>query len=225
MKYSMNQPYELNDYFHAFNSDNLQYYESLKYFLLQTKKIKGDILEFGVGRARSVITTCHLINENKINKNYLAFDSFSGFGNITSKDKSYRNPKDGEWATSPKKQFRYNIENIKKIISLHIYKNNFKNVKFIKGFVEDTLPKKIKKIDSISFINLDLDLYSGHKVVLENTFEKLSKHGLIYFDDVIPKDKNPSFPGASIAVREFFQKKKIKKFECKLRKNLIIQKL
>ena len=225
MKNSMNQPYELNDYFHAFNSDNLQYYESLKYFLLQTKKIKGDILEFGVGRARSVITTCHLINENKINKNYLAFDSFSGFGNITSKDKSYRNPKDGEWATSPKKQFRYNIENIKKIISLHIYKNNFKNVKLIEGFVEDTLPKKIKKIKSISFINLDLDLYSGHKVVLENTFEKLSKYGLIYFDDVIPKDKNPPFPGAYIAVKEFFYKKKIKKYQCKLRKNLIIQKL
>jgi hypothetical protein len=225
MKYSMKQPYELNDYFHAFNSDNLQYYESLRYFLLQTKKIKGDILEFGVGRARSVITTCHLINENKIKKKYLAFDSFSGFGNITSKDKSYRNPKDGEWATSPKKQFKYNIENIKKIISLHIFKKNFKNVKLIKGFVEDTLPKKIREINSISFINLDLDLYSGHKVVLENTFGKLSKYGLIYFDDVIPKHKNPPFPGAYFAVKEFFNKKKIKKYQCKLRKNLIIQKL
>jgi len=221
----MNQPYELNDYFHAFNSDNLQYYESLKYFLLQTKKIKGDILEFGIGRGRSVITTCHLIHENKINKNYLAFDSFLGFGNITLKDKSFRNPKEGEWATSPKKQFKYSIKNIKKIVSLHIYNNNFKNVKFIKGFVEDTLPKKIKKINSISFVNLDLDLYSGHKVVLESIFEKLSKYGLIYFDDIIIKDKNRPFPGAYTAVREFFIKKKIKKYRCKLRKNLIIQKL
>ena len=225
MKYAIKQHKELSDYFHSFNSDNIQYYESLKYFLLKTKKIKGDILEFGIGRGRSIIATCHLINEYKIKKNFLAFDSFEGFGNISYHDKSYRNPKKGQWALSPKRQFKYSIKNIKKIISLHIYKNNFKNVKLIKGFVEDSLPKKIKNINSISFINLDLDLYSGHKVVLEETFKKLSKHGLIYFDDIIPKDKKPPFPGAYVAVREFFKNKKIRKFECKLRKNLVIQKL
>ena len=91
--------------------------------------------------------------------------------------------------------------------------------------MEDSLPKKIKNINSISFINLDLDLYSGHKVVLEKTFKKLSKHGLIYFDDIIPKDKKPPFPGAYVAVREFFKNKKIRKFDCELRKNLVIQKL
>ena len=216
---------ELNDYFHAFNSENIQYYDSLKNYLPKTVNVKGSILEFGIGRARSVITTCHLINEYKIKKNYIAFDSFEGFGNISSNDKSYRDPKIGDWSCSPKNQFKYTKGNVKKIVSYHIHKKNFQNVKFIKGFVENTLPKEMKKINSISFINLDLDLYSGHKIVLENTWEKLSKNGLIYFDDVIPGRKSDPFPGAAIAVKEFFKNKKIKRFICNLRKNLIIQKI
>jgi O-methyltransferase len=225
MKYSMIQHPELSDYFHAFNSENIQYYDSLKNYLLKTTNIKGSILEFGIGRARSVITTCHLINEYKIKKKFIAFDSFEGFGNISSNDKSYRNAKIGDWSSSPKKQFKYTKENMKKIVSYHIHKKNFQSVKFIKGFVENTLPKEIKKINSISFINLDLDLYSGHKTVLENTWEKLSKNGLIYFDDVFPALKSAPFPGAAIAVNEFFKNKKIKRFICNLRKNLIIQKI
>jgi len=225
MKYAMKQHPKLNDFFHAFNSDNIQYYDSIKNFLLKTKYINGDILEFGIGRARSVITTCHLINENRIKKRYIAFDSFEGFGNISSKDKSFRNPKKGDWSSSPKQQFKYTKKKIKKIISNHIFKENFKNVKLIKGFVENTLPKEIKKINSISFINLDLDLYSGHKTVLEHTWEKLSKNGLIYFDDVVPNQKKVPFPGASFAVSEFFKNKKVKKIICNLRKNLIIQKI
>jgi hypothetical protein len=224
MKYSINQHSKLDDYFHAFNSDNIQYYESLKYFLLKTKKVEGDILEFGIGRGRSMIATCYLMHEHNIYKKYFAFDSFEGFGNISDEDNSYRKPKKKEWAFSPKKEFSYNIKNIKKILSYHIYKNNFKEVKMIKGFVEDTLKKK--KFKSISFINLDLCLYSAHKTVLENTFEKLSKYGIIYLNDVILNDNKPRFPGAKIATSEFFKNKKnVKKFYCKLRKNLVIQKI
>ena len=108
MKYSMMQPQDLNDYYHVLNSDNIQYYESLKKFLLLTHKVKGDILEFGIGRGRSLIVTCHLINEYKIKKKFIAFDSFKGFGFINKKDKSYRNPKKGDWSASPKNQFKYN---------------------------------------------------------------------------------------------------------------------
>ena len=108
---------------------------------------------------------------------------------------------------------------------MRFFGKNFKNVKLIKGFVENTLSKEIKKIKSISFINLDLDLYSGHKIVLENTWEKLSKYGLIYFDDIVPGRKSNPFPGAAIAVKEFFKKKKIKRFTFNIRKNLIIQKI
>jgi hypothetical protein len=224
MRYKIKQHKNLNDYFHAFNSNNIQYYDSLKYFLLKTKKVKGDILEFGIGRGRSMIATCHIMNEYNINKKYFAFDSFKGFGKISDEDKSHRNPKIGEWAFSPKKKFKYNIKNIRKILSYHLYKNNFKKIKFIKGFVEDSIKKY--KFNSISFINLDLDLYSGHKTVLENCFEKLSKYGMIYFDDIVLKNKKVPFPGAYIATKEYFKNKKnIKKYYCKLRNCLVIQKI
>jgi hypothetical protein len=225
MRIVIKQHKKLNDYFHAFNSDNIQYYESLKYFLLKTKKVKGDILEFGIGRGRSMIATLHIMSEYNINKKIFAFDSFDGFGKISDEDKSYRNPKKREWAFSPKKQFKYNIKNIKKILSYHLYKKKIKKIKFIKGFVEDTLKKQ--KFNSISFINLDLDLYNGHKIVLEKTFEKLSKYGIIYLDDIILKSKKKApFPGAYTAVKEYFKNKKnIKKYYCKLRRCLVIQKI
>lgn len=225
MKYSMKQHKDLNDYFHAFNSENLQYYDSIKKNLELVKNVKGDILEFGIGRGRSLITICHIINEYKLKKNFYAFDSFSGFDHIDKKDESPRQPKKGEWSNSPKNQFKYTQKSIKKILKNHIYKNNFKKVRLIKGYVEDTLPKTISKIKSISFINLDLDLYSGHKVVLENTFSKISKNGIIYFDDIIPDDRSPDFPGAYKAFNEYFKNKRIKKYICRLRKNLIIRKL
>ena len=221
----MKQHLNLSDFFHAFNSDNLQYYDSIKFYLSKTLKVKGDILEFGIGRGRSLIAICHLINEFKIKKKFIAFDSFKGFDYISLKDKSYRNPKKGEWSASPKKEFSLTKKNIKKIISNHIFKKNFKDVRLVKGFVEETLEKEIKKIKLISFINLDLDLYSGHKTVLENSFDKLSKNGLIYFDDIVLGERNPPFPGPLVAVNEFFKNKKVKKYICPLRKNLIIKKI
>ena len=225
MKYSMKQHKNLNDYFHAFNSENIQYYDSIKKYLELVKNVKGDILQFGIGRGRSLIAICHIINEHKFKKNFYAFDSFEGFDFIDKKDKSLRKPKKGEWSKSPKNQFKYTPKSIKTILNNHIFISNFKKVKLVKGYVENTLPKIISKIRSISFINLDLDLYSGHKVVLENTFSKLSKNGIIYFDDIILSDKNPSFPGAKKAFKEFFANKRIKKYTCKLRKNLVIKKL
>lgn len=226
MKFKMKQPDDLNDYYHAFNSENIQYYESLKKYFILTKNIKGDIIEFGIGRGRSTIAICHLIHEFKLKKKFFAFDSFKGFGYITKKDISFRKPKNKDWSRSPKNQFKYNKKNIKKILNKHIYKKNFKDVTLIGDYVEKSLPKNIDKIKSISFINLDLDLYSGHKIVLEKTFKKLNKNGIIYFDDVGPHYAKKKFPGAEKAVKEFFKdKKNIKKYICEKRNNLIIQKL
>ena len=65
MKYSMTHPKDLSDFYHAFNSTNIQYFQSLKKFLLLTRNIKGEILEFGVGRGRSLIVICHIIHQYK----------------------------------------------------------------------------------------------------------------------------------------------------------------
>lgn len=225
MKYNMIQRKNLkSDYYHFFNSENIQYYDSIKKYMTMTKNVKGEILEFGIGRGRSSIAICHIINELNMKKKFIGFDSFLGFGEIGKNDKSYLNVKSGEWSNSPNNQFKYEKNTIKKIVYDHIFKKNFKKIEYIEGFIENTLLKKIKKINSISFINLDLDLYEGHKAVLNLTYDKLSKNGIIYFDDIVPSLKKDPFPGAKKAFNEFFKNKKIRRYICPFRKNMVIQK-
>ena len=229
MKYSIKQHRNANDYFHIFNSDNIQYFESIKKYILETKYVKGDIVECGVGRGRSLIALCYLKNELKLKKKIFAFDSFEGFDFINKKDKSFRNPKKKDWSHSPNQKIKYSKKFINKIIKLHIYKKNYVKFQLIKGFVEKTLPIHKTKIKKISFINCDVDLYSGHKSVLQNLWNNLSKEGVIYFDDIFPnKNKNISFPGAKIAFDNFFNKinkNEFRKIVDIQRGNLVVKKL
>ena len=193
-----------------------------------TQKIKGDIVECGIGRGRSLIAICHIINEWKQGKKVHAFDSFEGFGFINPQDRSFRDPKNGEWSHSPNEKIRHNKKFISRILELHIYEKNFKNVELVKGFVENTLPKHANKIKKISFLNADVDLYSGHTAILENLWTKISKNGIIYFDDIYHKKvKKVPFPGARKAYDYFFagKRKYIKELICEKRGNLIVQKI
>ena len=64
-------------------------------------------------------------------------------------------------AKSPDKKYKYNIDFIKRILKSHLYKKNKHPIKFVKGFIESKLPK-FKKINKISFIHCDVDLYLPH---------------------------------------------------------------
>ena len=88
---------ELDFKFHLLNSDNMQTLLSLENLIKKVSKVEGDIIEFGVGRGRSLIIISYLLSQLKIKKKLYAFDSFQGFGLIHKKDKSFRNPKKGEW--------------------------------------------------------------------------------------------------------------------------------
>lgn len=227
IRYYQKLPKDISDYYHIFNSHNIQHFEALKRYLVKTRFVKGDILEFRVDRGKSLIIICYLIKELKLNKEFIAMDSFLGFDFISSKDSSYKKTKVGEWSCSPNQNLKYNKTFIQKILKKHIYKNNFKKPDLIKGYVGLKLSKLIKKIKKISFINLDLDLYSGHKNVLSYCWDKLSVNGMIYFDDIIPSLRNAPFPGALLAYKEFFKnnKKQIKEYICPQRKNLIVKKI
>ena len=229
MKYSIKQNKKANDFFHIFNSDNIQYFESLKKYIIETKSLKGDIVECGVGRGRSLIALCYLKNELKLKKKIFCFDSFEGFGFISKNDISPRKPKKGEWSHSPNQKIKYTKNFIKKVIKIHIHKKNFVKYELVKGFVEKTLPIYKKKLKKISFINCDVDLYSGHKSILNNLWDNILKGGIIYFDDIFPKKKNKlSFPGARIAYDNFFKKKNKNEFQEIIdskRGNLVVKKL
>ena len=209
-------PKNINDYYHILNSSNilntLHWYE----FIKKVSKIDGDIIECGVGRARSIITIAalnhyfSLIDNKYPNRNIYGIDSFMGFPQPSKEDLSKRNPKKGEWSHSPNKQFSYNVRNIKKIISYSLSGNLKKyNIKFIKGFFNNSLDKIESK--KIAILHLDADLYESTALPLKKLSSKIVTGGLIVVDDYILKEKNKKgepWPGARLAVQEFLKKNK-----------------
>ena len=114
-------PRDVNDYYHCFNACNILNVIYWRYYFEIVKNIDGDIVECGVGRARSLITILALnrlyesFNSHKSRKVF-GLDSFEGFPRPHKFDHSKRNPKKGEWSYSPNKQFKYTINSINQVI-------------------------------------------------------------------------------------------------------------
>lgn len=66
---------------------------------------------------------------------------------------------------------------------------------------------------SIALLHLDVDLYLSYKVVLEKFYCKVTKGGIILFDEYLGGLDYLKFPGAYKAISEFLgdKIKKIKK--------------
>jgi len=61
-----------------------------------------------------------------------------------------------------------------------------KNVKLVKGLVQDTLVDFLSKIKNskINFVHIDLDTYESTKFVLENIKPHLTKNAILLFDEL-----------------------------------------
>jgi O-methyltransferase len=75
-------------------------------------------------------------------------------------------------------------------VSLEQVKENFEGynlltpqVKFVKGFFSDSLPKLAPEIDALAILRLDGDMYESTLVALENLYPKLSVGGYVIVDD------------------------------------------
>ena len=129
----------------------------LDYALSKISK-DGDILEFGV-RAGESIT--HISNKLK-DKTIHGFDSFEGL------------PEDWEGFEFLKSDFTQNgiMPTVPGNVILH------------KGWFDKTIPEYNKKNDNdISFINLDCDIYSSTKTVLDELGNKITTGTIILIDD------------------------------------------
>ena len=155
-------PKEVSDYWHIFNSSNILniiYWE--KFFEL-TKNVTGSIVEFGVGRGRSLISICVLESYYRTLKSYkkkkiIGLDSFNGFPEPSKEDNSIRKPKKGEWKYSPKKQFKYNRSNIRKILkNSEIPLETLNELELVKGYFSST--SKELKVDKIAICIL-MEIY------------------------------------------------------------------
>ena len=164
----------------------------------KTKKIKGDVVEFGIWHGNNLFFMKKIIDFFKLEKKVIGYDNFSGFPNPTKLKKS----KKGKYIGKP--------ELIKKLFKFF----KLSNVKIINDDILN-LDKYKKKFNKISLIYIDCNVYEPVKKILETLNNKISKGGIIAFDEA--QNKNNKSEG--IAMMEFFNKNKRKYKLIKLDKN------
>jgi hypothetical protein len=150
----------------------------------------GLVLEFGVKSGKTITT---LANKPKLKKREIyGFDSFEGI------------PKDWSGTRTLKGQ----LSNLGKMPKVP------KNVKLVKGWFKDSLPKFVKKSgENAALIHVDCDLYESTKDIFDNLGKKIVSGTVIIFDEFFnyPNWENHEFK----AWNEFVKKEKIKfKYLC-----------
>lgn len=139
-------------------------------------KIPGDFVECGVWKGGSVMVIAHtLIKHNEINRKIYLYDTFEGMSEPTKEDVSV----DGKSAYIYWKKLQISLDEVKKNVFSTGYPKE--NLIFIKGKVEDTIPKTIPK--KISILRLDTDWYESTYHELSHLFPLIVNKGVLIIDD------------------------------------------
>jgi hypothetical protein len=202
----------VDESFHVFSGYNIAnvYFWSRIFQKMSEDNVKfNSIVECGVGRGRSLITLSMLaeiyISTGQIvddNIEIFALDSFEGFPEPTDEDRSFRNPRKGEWSYSPSGMYKYSPDFISRVlINADV---PCERIELIPGYFDTTTLSIKTKASKIGILHCDGDLYMSVKSPLDNLWRQVVKGGFIVFDDFILEDSNPdAFPGSRKAFEEF----------------------
>jgi hypothetical protein len=148
----------------------IRHYESMN-------KIKGDVVECGVWRGGFSIFLAHLFD----NKTIWVSDSFEGFQPLEQAKYEYHKERHvPEYTMTDLGPIAIGLEEVK----WHFHSNGLGSedrIKYLKGFVKDTLPTS--GIEEIALLRIDVDSYSAHLEVLDELYDKVQPGGYIIFDD------------------------------------------
>jgi len=153
------------------------------------KKLKGCFVECGVWKGGSAAVFIKLAEDRDV----WLFDSFEGMPKTRIK-KDQKILKQGDNLASVEE-----VDNLFKKLRL-----NRKNVKIVKGWFNNTLPKFKDKVGEIAILRIDADFYESTKSCLDNMFDNVVKNGYVILDDYF------GFIGCKKAVDEFIKKRKLK---------------
>jgi hypothetical protein len=167
---------------------------------IERHEVPGDIVECGVWRGGSsmlaAIAAGHFANSSR---RLWLFDTFDGMPAPGPND-VYRDGRaiaaDWRQHTDPSDRlFAYaSLEEVQRNIAMTNYPTS--NVNYVRGKVEDTLPRA--PIEHVSVLRLDTDWYESTKLELEVLWDRLSPSGVLVIDDY------GHWRGARRAVDEFF---------------------
>lgn len=153
-------------------------------------KIPGSILEMGCHNGNTTVMIQRLLKLNKSKKELIVYDSFKGFPDEIK-------PEDNNWGE--KGSLETSITKFKR----NLRNNRVKIPKIVQGFFSEIPDSKYP--DKIAFVFFDGDLYQSTIDALEKVYHKMSKGGVIVFDDY----KNPQqnmYPGVKKACEKFLGK-------------------
>lgn len=170
---------------------------------INTNNIKGDIVECGVWKGGSIgACLLTLIRLNKLDTQIWLYDTFEGMNEPTDVDLDIN----GNLAFE--RMQNEDIENswLWAKAELNLVKENIntfnypqKNIKYIKGIVEQTLLSD-EIPNEIALLRLDTDWYESTKIELEVLYSRLVPGGVLIIDDY------GHWGGCRKAVDEFFGK-------------------
>jgi hypothetical protein len=192
--------------------------------------IEGDICEIGVYQGHSLLATALLLKELGSDKKVYGFDSFSGFPSYHKYDSLsyFENLHDEGMITSEHyRQVKLNLQ-YKELLTSKI--SNPSTISSSGDFSNTSIKQLQKKIDFLSLDNIELidgdyistmskdedkstynffsvlmdcDLYESHKIALPFTWDRMSPGAFMFLDEYY----SLKFPGARIAINEFFKNK------------------
>ncbi|MBW7858457.1 MAG: class I SAM-dependent methyltransferase, partial [Leptonema sp. (in: Bacteria)] len=168
--------------------------------------INGDFVECGVWRGGSAMLIAKMLVERKItNRKIILFDTFEGMSEPSQFDIDVS----GELASESLKQNIHQKETsvwcLADIVDVqnNMNQTGFSNdsIIYIKGKVEDTIPKKLTT-KQVALLRLDTDWYESTKHELIYLYPLLSKEGILIVDDY------GHWQGCRRAVDEYFEEQK-----------------
>lgn len=169
-------------------------------FFRQTANVRGEIVEFGIFKGNSFFRWIKFrdLLEQTGSRKVIGFDIFGDFPEAEFEgDKEKRDAFVAE--TNGGKSI--SLEEINELLAAQGLN---KNVDIIKGDILVTLDDYLEKNPhlKISLLHIDVDLYEPTKHILEKLYDRVTKGGIIIFDDY------GAFAGTNKAVDDFFSDNK-----------------
>lgn len=165
--------------------------------------IPGDIIEFGVWRGgSSMLVALTLLKMNHTARKIYLYDTYEGMTEPTERDFNVFGVPAKKSMPDFKDERAAPLEAVKKNMFSTGYPQD--KIIFVKGRVEDTIPKILP--ERIALVRLDTDLYESEYHELCNAFPRLSPQGVIILDNY------GFWKGTKEAADKYFAENKIKIF-------------
>ena len=173
----------------------------------KTEGIEGDIIELGGAQGGTTVMMARFLKQINSKRKIYAYDTFEGFpydDRFSTESKTFKGTVGGGGTDDLPESLESVQTKIKKF-------NVDDKIILVKGLFEDTLPSKSTPKE-FSFIFSDSGVYDATKFSLEFVWEKLSKNGIILFDQYGggTSDSTKGAIGETKAVDDFCVKEKLK---------------